>query len=574
MNDSDLVRLVDRLRALPSETEWLEFRRNRCESQALGEYVSALSNSACLASQPRGYLVFGIDNETHDVVGTRFEPHSVKGKGNQDLLPWLSAGLRPNPGIEIQVVGHPRGRVVLVEVGPAQGEPVAFYGTPYVRVGSSKTELRHHPGKARAIWTRGSDWSAENCEASSLADLDPAAVAKAREQFVVKHPRQSADVAGWDDGTFLNKARLLRQGTVTNAAVLLLGRAEVATLLSPAIARISWILKDAGNRELDCAHFGPPFLLAGNRLLDRIRNLTVRALPSGTLFPQEITQYDPWVIREALHNAIAHQDYRWHGRIVVVEFPDRVLLTNVGDFLPGDVETVIRQDAPQAIYRNPFLADAMVELNLIDTQGGGIKRMFETQRRRSFPLPDYDLGEPGQVAVSVTGRILDERYTRLLMERTDLDLWQVILLDRVQKGQRIDREEHRRLKAAGLVEGRYPNLLVAGAVAKAAGEAGRHIREKGFDTKYYLDLILALVREHGPVERRDVDQALIPKLPDRLSEKQKRRKVHSAGTPAAQGDGRARAVNHGLEPLLRGRGIRRSGKGPSKGRQGRRPSLE
>lgn len=112
------------------------------------------------------------------------------------------------------------------------------------------------------------------------------------------------------------------------------------------------------------------------------------ALPSGTLFPQEITQYDPWVIREALHNAIAHQDYRRHGRIVVVEFPDRVLLTNVGDFLPGDVETVIRQDAPQALYRNPFLADAMVELNLIDTQGSGIKRMFETQRRRSFPLPE------------------------------------------------------------------------------------------------------------------------------------------------------------------------------------------
>ena len=105
------------------------------------------------------------------------------------------------------------------------------------------------------------------------------------------------------------------------------------------------------------------------------------------------------MVREALHNAIAHQDYRRHGRIVVVEFPDRVLVTNVGDFLPGDVETVIRQDAPQAIYRNPFLADAMVELNLIDTQGGGIKRMFETQRRRWFPLPDYDLSDPGQVEV-------------------------------------------------------------------------------------------------------------------------------------------------------------------------------
>ena len=284
------------------------------------------------------------------------------------------------------------------------------------------------------------------------------------------------------------------------------------------MAKISWILKDADNRELDYEHFGPPFLLAGDRLQNRIRNLNVRAMPSGTLFPVEFTQYDFWVIREALHNCIAHQDYQLRGRIVVVEFPDRVLLTNVGDFLPGDVETVIRQDAPQSFYRNSFLADAMVELNLIDTQGGGIKRMFETQRKRSFPLPDYDLiNEPGFVAVTLNGRILDERYTRLLMERTDLNLEQVILLDRVQKGLSIEKSEHRSLKNAGLVEGRYPNLMVADVIAKATGKIGEHILERGFENRYYRDLILEIVREHGPVSRRDVDDALLAKLPDRLS---------------------------------------------------------
>ena len=527
MTERERIALIDRLREQPTETEWFELKRNRYEPQQLGEYLSALANAACLAGQPRGYLVFGIDDATHEVVGTDFDPYATKAKGNQDLLPWLAAGLRPNTGFEPHVVAHPGGRVVLFEVGPANGEPVGFYGTPYIRVGASKTELGKHPEKARALWTRGSDWSAQVSAAASLADLDPDAIAKAREQFVVKHPGQAATAAVWDDTTFLNKARVLKRGAVTNTALLLLGRPESATLLSPAIAKISWILKDASNRELDYEHFGPPFLLVGDRLLKRIRNLIVRALPSGTLFPQEIAQYDPWVIREALHNAIAHQDYRRHGRIVVVEFPDRVLVTNVGDFLPGDVETVIRQDAPQALYRNPFLADAMVELNLIDTQGGGIKRMFETQRRRGFPLPDYDLSKAGQVAVNLSGRILDERYTRLLMERTDLDLGQVMLLDRVQKGQLVDRDEHRRLKSAGLVEGRYPNLIVASAVARAAGEAGRHIRERGFDKRYYLDLILALVREHQPVDRKDVDQLLLTKLPDRLSQEQKLRRVHN-----------------------------------------------
>jgi len=160
-------------------------------------------------------------------------------------------------------------------------------------------------------------------------------------------------------------------------------------------------------------------------------------------------------------------------------------------------------------------------------EGGGIKRMFETQRKRSFPLPDYDLSEAGRVAVSICGRILDERYTRLLMERTDLGLAQVMLLDRIQKRQAISREEHRDLKRAGLVEGRYPNLLVASEVARAAGEPGRHIRERGFDKQYYLDLIEALVREHGPVSRRDVNEVLLPKLPDRLSEEQKEIRIHN-----------------------------------------------
>jgi ATP-dependent DNA helicase RecG len=493
----------------------------------IGEYISALANAACLKYKPKAYLLYGIQDETHEVVGTPFDPYTKKAQGNQDLLPWVMAQLSPNPDFEVHMVEHSNGRVVIFEISPARDTPVSFRGESYIRIGSSKTNLRQHPEKARAIWTRGNDWSAQICEDATIDDLDPEAVSKAREQFAVTHPSQADEVAEWNDITFLNKARVLKQDKVTHTALLLLGRAESATLLSPAVAKISWILKDADNRELDYEHFGPPFLLAGDRLQNRIRNLNVRTMPSGTLFPVEFTQYDFWVIREALHNCIAHQDYQLRGRIIVVEFPDRVILTNVGDFLPGDVETVIRQDAPQSFYRNNFLADAMVELNLIDTQGGGIKRMFETQRKRSFPLPDYDLTKPGSVIVNLNGRILDERYTRLLLERTDLDLEQVILLDRVQKGLHIEKNERRSLKSAGLIEGRHPNLMVADVVAKATGKIGEHILERGFENRYYRDLILEIVREHGPVSRRDIDDALLTKLPDRFSLQQKRTKVRN-----------------------------------------------
>jgi len=525
--DSRLIRLVNELCQLSAETEWVEFKRDYHSPQLIGENISALANSACLKYKPKAYLLYGIRDNTHEVVGTSFDPYKTKGKGNQDLLPWVTSGLIPYLRFEVYIVNHPGGRVVLFEIDPARERPVNFYGKSFIRIGSSKTNLKGHPDKERAIWTRGNDWSAEICEDATLDDLDPEAVGKAREQFAVKHPSQERDVADWDDITLLNKARVLKQGRVTRAALLLLGRAESATLLSPAVAKISWILKDADNRELDYEHFGPPFLLAGDRLQSRIRNLVVRTMPSGTLFPVELTQYDFWVIREALHNCIAHQDYQLRGRIIVVEFPDRVILTNVGDFLPGDIETVIRQDAPQSIYRNTFLADAMVELNLIDTQGGGIKRMFETQRRRSFPLPDYDLVKSGTVTVNLNGRILDERYTRLLLERTDLDLEQVMLLDRVQKGIRIKKAEHRSLKSAGLVTGRYPKLMVANVIAKATDTIGVHIRERGFDNRYYRDMVLKVVREYGPVSRKEIDEVLLPTLPNRLNFKQKRNKVRN-----------------------------------------------
>lgn len=520
MNTAELTVLLDRLRAEPRETEWLEFKANRYEPQAL-------ANSACLQGRPRGYLAFGIEDGSHAVVGTAFDPQAEKGKGEQLLPLWLSLGLRPNVGFEIHPFTYQGERVVLFEVLPAFDRPVEFYGTAYVRDGTSKTELSKYPEKARTIWNRRVDWSAQVCEQASLNDLEPQAIAKARREFATKFPAQAAAAAGWDDATFLNKAKLTIRGGVTHAALLLLGKPEASTLLAPAVARISWLLKNERNEDLDYEHFGPPFLLNVDKVLARIRNLTVRELPGGTLFPVELTQYDPWVIREALHNCIAHQDYGLRGRVQVVETPDTLLLTNVGGFLPGRVETVIEQDAPLEIYRNPFLAEAMVNLNMIDTQGGGIKRMFMKQRERFFPMPDYDLSQPERVMVKLRGRILDERYTRVLMSQSGLELGLIMLLDKVQKGARISADESRRLKAAKLVEGRYPNLMVAGPLAALAGQKAQHIRNRGLDSRYYRDMIVELVREHQPVSREDIDRLLLDKLPEVLSDEQKLSKVHN-----------------------------------------------
>ncbi|MCC7172789.1 MAG: putative DNA binding domain-containing protein [Planctomycetes bacterium] len=528
VNDPELIALIDRLRAEPREAEWFEFKGDHVAPERLGQYVSGLANSAGRASRDHGYLVLGVDDDSHEVVGTSFDPATAKAKGNQSLVPWLCAKLEPNPGVEFRIATYSGDRrAVLMSVGAATNGPVRFDGTGYIRIGSDLTTLDKHREIEAELWSLKRDWSAKPCDSATLGDLDPDAIAKAREQFALRNTKQAESLRQWDDETFLSKLKLLKHGRVTNAALLLLGGEAAPSIVSPAVARISWVLRDATKRDLDYAHFDPPFVVTVDRVLERIRNLTVRVLPSGTLFPRELSQYDPWVVREALHNAIAHQDYRLHGKINVVEYPDRIVLSNVGSFLPGSVERVIEDDVPPEVYRNPFLASAMVSLGLIDTRGGGIRRMYVTQQQRGFPLPDFDLSEPNRVVVTVDGRVRDERYTRLLMERADLELFDVIQLDHVQKGLRITRDEHRRLKAHGLVEGRYPNTIIAGGIARLAGHAGRHLRERGFRKQYYLDMILALVREAEPVSRQDVDDALLSALPGRLSHAQRRKKIQN-----------------------------------------------
>ncbi len=132
MNTQNLIDLVDRLRAHPSETEWLEFKHNKADPQEIGEYMSALANEASLCNQPRGYLVFGIDDRSHEVVGTSFDPYAMKAKGNQDLLPWLGSLLQPNPGIDVLLVDHPSGRVVMLAVGPTRDRPTLSQAKPTV----------------------------------------------------------------------------------------------------------------------------------------------------------------------------------------------------------------------------------------------------------------------------------------------------------------------------------------------------------------------------------------------------------------------------------------------------------
>ena len=529
MTTSALESKLRELMGLPAETEWLEFKeaKNDLKSRDLGEYFSALSNEANLKGQPAGWLILGVtDKPPRRIVGTNYRPD----RPALDKLKQLVAE-NTNGGItfeEIHEILTPEGRVLMFEIPPAlRGIPTSWKRHFYGRHGESSgaltlTEIEHI--RAQVIHE---DWSAGLCEDATLDDLDPEAVAFAREQYAKKHPPLAAEAQEWDTLTFLSKAKVCKGAKVTRAAMLLLGGTQAEVFLSPSVAHITWVVKDASGMDRDYQHFGPPLILAVDRVFAKIRNLTYRHLPDQSLFPMEITQYEPWVIRETLHNCIAHQDYTLHGRINLVEEADSLLFTNVGEFLPGSVEEVIRRDAPPEVYRNPLLADAMVNLNMIDTIGSGIRRMFSMQRQRNFPMPDYDLGERQRVKVRITGKVLDERYTRTLIARSDLALADVIALDKVQKGKRLTEEEFRSLKTKKLVEGRRPNLFVSAEVAAATDTKADYIRKRALDKGYYKKLIADYLEQFGEGQKADFDRLLMSKLSDALDDEQKRNFLHN-----------------------------------------------
>lgn len=164
----------------------------------------------------------------------------------------------------------------------------------------------------------------------------------------------------------------------------------------------------------------------------------------------------------------------------------------------------------------------MVNLNMIDTIGSGIKRMFELQRKRFFPLPDYDLSEPATVKVRVVGKIIDENYTRLLIQKTDLDLWDVIAVDKVQKKRPLQDEEFKRLKSQKLVEGRRPNLYVSAKIAALTGDRAAYIHYRAFDKDHYTKMVVTYLEKWGEAKREDIDNLLVPKLSDALTGEQKK----------------------------------------------------
>ncbi len=326
----------------------------------------------------------------------------------------------------------------------------------------------------------------------------------------------------WPLTTFLDRARVTQNGQITRTALLLLGKTEAAFHLSPHPAQLTWKLEGP---ERAYEHFGPPFLMNTTKLFQRIRNIQLRLLPQDQLLPVEVSKYDQKIVLEVLHNCVAHQDYGRNGRLVVTELPDKLLFENEGSFFEGQPDDYIPGDKTPRRYRNPFLTQAMAELNMIDTMGWGIHSIYQGQARRYFPLPDYDLSRPDAVKLTLYGCVVDPAYSRALIQKTDLPLIDVLALDRVQKRLPIPDEAAASLRRAGLIEGRKPNYHVSAQIAAAADGKAEYIRTRAQDDAFYAKLLTDYLERFGQASRAVLNRLLLDKVSDSLTEAQKYNKV-------------------------------------------------
>jgi len=527
MTNEKLIQTLNTLRGLPAETEVFEFKEAKrgYDFRKLGKYFCALSNEANLKAAPHAWLIFGIKDRGRTIVGSQFRSE----RKNLDSLKGEIAGKTTNrvTFIEIYELLLADGRVLMFQIPAApKGIPIAFEGHYYGRDGEELSPLNLEEIERIRAQSMIEDWSADIVRGATINDLDPSAIEKARENYRDKFPGLSEDVDSWDDLTFLNKAKLTIKGKITRAAIILLGRTESEHFIGHAEAKIRWVLKDAKGNDKDYHIESCPLLLAVDKIYSKIRDLKYRYMKDGTLFPEEVDQYEPFIIREAINNCIAHQDYTKGGRINVVEMDDQLVFTNLGSFIPGSVERVVREDAPEEHYRNKFLATAMFNLKMVDTAGGGIRKMFNYQRARFFPMPEYDLSSK-RVKVTIIGKVLDLDFARVLAKKRDLDLDDIIVLDKVQKKKVLTDSESKRLKMKRLIEGRKPNYHISFDVAEKTHMQAEYIKTRGLKDDHFKKLILEYLDKYKQASKEDIDKLLLDILPGVLDENQRKNKIHN-----------------------------------------------
>lgn len=535
MTENELKEFL--LRSYPIEDEkcdWKEMKNlknsfNGHEGEDVMSYVSGIAN------MEGGDLVIGVEDKTLNIIGTdlakfNLDKNSAVLKIKENCVNISSEGL----SVDEYITSDTQKTVWVIHIPKhLPRKPVYAHKHAWQRIKDSLVRIT--PERESAILNESvsednaSTWTATVLPDATLDDLDPKAILKAREQYKEVYPSKAKEVDSWDDIKFLNKAKITIKGKITIAAIILLGKEESEHYLLPSVCKIRWTLKNEKGENLDYEIFSIPMILAIDEVGKKIRNTKYEYTIAGNMFPEPpMYRYDVFTLREPLNNAIGHQDYKKDARIEVIEYDnDHLVFQNYGSFLPGSVEKVVLEDSPESIYRNPFLIEAMRNVHMVETEGGGIRKLFEQQRKRFFPMPEYDLSG-GKVKVTIDGKVIDEQFAKILVQVPDMSMSDILLLDKVQKQKRLSDDEIKYLRKKKLIEGRKPNVFLSRNIVRQTKDVGlkaTYVKNKSFDDEYFRKLIIQYLEKFSIAKRSDIDDLLMGKLSDVLTIDQKKNKI-------------------------------------------------
>lgn len=496
------------LREFPQENarcEWKEMK-NLKNLFAGDEKNDVISYVAAIANMEGGHLVIGVQDKTLEIVGTDLSKFNLNAQSAVwKLLEHCTNLSSEGLSIDEYTTEDSHKMVWIIHIPKhLPRRPVYAHKKAWQRVEDSLVEMTQE--RLAAILEEpvfeAKDWSAEIVPNAVLTDLDELAVAKARVMFKKVHASKipAEEIDAWTVEELLSNSGIMIDGKLTRAAIILLGKPVSVFKLRPVVVEVTWTLRDERQEVVDYEHFTAPFILTVDQILSKIRNLTMRELPGGTLFPETMKQYDDYTIREALHNAIAHQDYTLQQRINFVENPGYLYYANGGSFIPGTLQNVLTTKGPQRYFRNECLCRAMVNFNMIDTVSRGIKKMFNEQWKRHFPMPDYEIDALNkEVGVKIYGNTINEKYTELLKENNTLTLEDCILLDAVQKRHRISEKDVVALLNRGLLEGDTSEYNISLDIAKKTRQLPYYTHNRGLDKAKLQHMILQYLQNAGSV---------------------------------------------------------------------------
>lgn len=535
MTENELKEFL--LRSYPIEDEkcdWKEMKNlknsfNGHEGEDVMSYVSGIAN------MEGGDVVIGVEDKTLNIIGTdlakfNLDKNSAVLKIKENCVNISSEGL----SVDEYITSDTQKTVWVIHIPKhLPRKPVYAHKHAWQRIKDSLVHIT--PERESAILNESvsednaSKWTATVLPDATLDDLDPKAILKAREQYKEVYPSKAKEVDSWDDIKFLNKAKITIKGKITIAAIILLGKEESEHYLLPSVCKIRWTLKNEKGENLDYEIFSIPMILAIDEVGKKIRNTKYEYTIAGNMFPEPpMYRYDVFTLREPLNNAIGHQDYKKDARIEVIEYDnDHLVFQNYGSFLPGSVEKVVLEDSPESIYRNPFLIEAMRNVHMVETEGGGIRKLFEQQRKRFFPMPEYDLSG-GKVKVTIDGKVIDEQFAKILVQVPDMSMSDILLLDKVQKQKRLSDDEIKYLRKKKLIEGRKPNVFLSRNIVRQTKDVGlkaTYVKNKSFDDEYFRKLIIQYLEKFSIAKRSDIDDLLMGKLSDVLTIDQKKNKI-------------------------------------------------